>query len=317
MRELIEEIFVPAFSNPFLDVSVDAVQLSQPEDQDLVVTTDGFTVNPAEFNGGNIGSLAVHGTVNDLAVSGAIPKYLTLSAFLEEGLEIEVLRRIVDSCGRAARECGVMIVAGDTKVLGRGECDGVYLSTTGIGFRPRNVMLGVQQIAAGDLLIVTGPVGNHGAAILIAREEFGFTSSLASDASAVLAEAQALMRVPGLRFMRDPTRGGIATVANEIARATKMLVQLVEAEIPIEEGVQSVCELLGFDPLYLACEGRILAVIAPQFAQMALDELRFVAPGAKVIGEIGVGQSRVLLNTSFGGMRVLDELEDDPLPRIC
>ncbi|MGA2552737.1 MAG: hydrogenase expression/formation protein HypE [Burkholderiaceae bacterium] len=262
MRQLIEELFLPAFHNPFLDISVDAVRLPQPEGQDLVVTTDGFIVNPMEFNGGNIGSLAIHGTVNDLAVSGATPKYLTLSVFLEEGLEIELLRRVIRACGAAASACGVMIVAGDTKVLPQGECDGIYLSATGIGFRHRDTVLGMQTIRAGDQVLVSGPVGNHGAAILLAREEFAFSSSLVSDAGSVFPHAQALLGVVGLRFMRDPTRGGLATVANEIARATNMAVRLHEAAIPIDEGVQSVCELLGFDPLYLACEGRIVAVVS-------------------------------------------------------
>jgi hydrogenase expression/formation protein HypE len=317
MRELIEELFVPAFKNRLLDISVDAVQLPQLDGQDLVVTTDGFTVNPLEFSGGNIGSLAVHGTVNDLAVAGAVPKYLTLSVFLEEGLEIEVLKRVIDACGTAARSCGVAIVAGDTKVLGRGECDGIYLSATGIGFRPRTIVLGMRQVRTGDRLIVSGPVGDHGAAVLLAREEFGFVGDLASDADSVLPQAQALLAVPGLRFMRDPTRGGLATVANEIARATGLTVQLYESLIPIGESVQAVCELLGFDPLYLACEGRILAVVAQDSCDIALKALRLVSPLAAIIGEISEGQPRVLLKTGFGGQRLLDELDDDPLPRIC
>jgi hydrogenase expression/formation protein HypE len=317
MRQLIEELFLPAFNNPFLDVSVDAVRLPQPEGQDLVVTTDGFIVNPIEFKGGNIGSLAVHGTVNDLAVSGAIPKYLTLSVFLEEGLEVELLRRVILACGSAASASGVMIVAGDTKVLPRGECDGIYLSATGIGFRPRHMVLGLQTIRPGDQLIVSGPVGNHGAAVLLSREEFGFTSTLTSDAASVLAEAQALINIPGLRFMRDPTRGGLATVANEIARATNLAVRLDEADIPLDESVQSVCELLGFDPLYLACEGRVVAVVAPDAAPAAVAKLRLICPRAAIIGELTQGPARVVLATSFGGQRMLDELEDDPLPRIC
>jgi hydrogenase expression/formation protein HypE len=317
MRELIEQLFVPALRNPFLDTALDAVGLPQPLDLELVVSTDGFVVHPAEFNGGNIGSLAVHGTVNDLAVCGAIPKYLTLSMFLEEGLEIEVLRRVVLACGAAADACGVMVVAGDTKVLPRGQCDGIYLSTTGVGFRRPELALGMQHIQPGDRLMVSGTVGNHGAAILLAREEFGFQSDLASDARSVLPDAQALLGVAGLRFMRDPTRGGLATVANEIARATSLSVHLQENAIPVEPGVQSVCELLGFDPLYLACEGRIVAVVASDSADAALAALRRVSVAAALIGEMKPGEPRVVLATSFGGRRLLDELEDDPLPRIC
>jgi hydrogenase expression/formation protein HypE len=317
MRELIEELFVPALANPQLDTGVDAVSLPVPADQELVVTTDGFTVQPLEFPGGNIGSLAVHGTVNDLAVSGAVPKFMTLSVFLEEGLEIALLRRVIDALAGAARECGVSVVAGDTKVVGRGDCDGIYLAATGIGFKARGTDFGLDRVRAGDRIIVSGPIGDHGAAVMLARQEFGLRGDLESDAASVLPQAQALMTVTGLRFMRDPTRGGLATVAHELARATGLTVRLSEAEIPVNDSVQSVCELLGFDPLYLACEGRVVAVVAPEMAEAALAALRTVAPRAALIGELRVGDSPVVLDTAFGGQRSLDELEDDPLPRIC
>jgi hydrogenase expression/formation protein HypE len=317
MRELIDELFAPAFANPHLDTRADAASLPIPNDRALVVTTDGFTVQPLEFPGGNIGSLAVHGTVNDLAVSGAEPRYLTLSVFLEEGLDIALLRRVVDALARAARECGIAVVAGDTKVVGRGDCDGIYLATTGIGFRRPGVGLSLDRVCAGDRVLVSGPIGNHGAAVMLAREEFGLRGDLKSDAASVLPEAQALLTVPGLRFMRDPTRGGLATVAHELARATALTVRLAEAQIPVEDSVQSVCELLGFDPLYLACEGRLIAVVAPETAETALTALRTVAPRAMLIGELQEGSPQVILLTAFGGQRVLDELEDDPLPRIC
>lgn len=317
MRELIEELFAPALANPQLDTSADAVPLPMPADQELMVTTDGFTVQPLEFPGGNIGSLAVHGTVNDLAVSGARPYFLTLNAFLEEGLEIALLRRVIDALAAAARDCGVAVVAGDTKVLGRGDCDGIYLATTGVGFRPRGTRYALDRIRAGDRILVSGPVGDHGAAVLLAREEFGLRGDLRSDAASVLPLTQALAKVDGLRFMRDPTRGGLATVTHEIARATGLGLKLDEARIPINDSVQSVCELLGFDPLYLACEGRVVAVVAPEAAAAALAALRCVAPQAALIGELAEGAPQVVLDTSFGGQRVLDELEDDPLPRIC
>ena len=317
MRELIEELFAPALANPQLDTSADAVPLPMPADQELMVTTDGFTVQPLEFPGGNIGSLAVHGTVNDLAVSGARPYFLTLNAFLEEGLEIALLRRVIDALAVAARDCGVAVVAGDTKVLGRGDCDGIYLATTGVGFRPRGTRYALDRIRAGDRILVSGPVGDHGAAVLLAREEFGLRGDLRSDAASVLPLTQALAKVDGLRFMRDPTRGGLATVTHEIARATGLGLQLDEARIPINDSVQSVCELLGFDPLYLACEGRVVAVVAPEAAAAALAALRCVAPQAALIGELAEGAPQVVLDTSFGGQRVLDEFEDDPLPRIC
>lgn len=317
MRELIEELFAPALANPQLDTSADAVGLPIPADQELVVTTDGFTVQPLEFPGGNIGSLAVHGTVNDLAVSGAMPRFLTLSAFLEEGLEIALLRRVIDALAGAARDCHVAVVAGDTKVVGRGDCDGIYLAATGIGFRPIGARFALDRVRAGDRILVSGPIGEHGAAVMLARQEFGLRGELESDAASVLSQAQALMRVAGLRFMRDPTRGGLATVAHELARATGLAVRLSEARIPVNDSVQSICELLGFDPLYLACEGRIVAVVAPEAAEAALAELRTVAPLAALVGRIDVGSPQVILDTAFGGQRALDELEDDPLPRIC
>jgi hydrogenase expression/formation protein HypE len=317
MRELIEELFAPALANPYLDTRADAVALPMAGEGELVVTTDGFTVQPLEFPGGNIGSLAVHGTVNDLAVSGADPRYMTLSVFLEEGLEIALLRRVIAGLADAARGAGVSVVAGDSKVVGRGDCDGIYLAATGIGFRPQGVRLGLDRVRAGDRIIVSGPVGEHGAAVLVARQEFGLHGDLASDAASVWPQAQALMSVPGLRFMRDPTRGGLATVAHELARATQLGVRLAEAQIPISDPVQSVCELLGFDPLYLACEGRLVAVVAAEAAESALSALRTVAPQAMLIGELRAGAPQVVLATAFGGLRMLDELEDDPLPRIC
>ncbi len=317
MRELIQELFVPALANSQLDTTVDAVSLPTPADQELMVTTDGFTVQPLEFPGGNIGSLAVHGTINDLAVSGAAPRFLTLNVFLEEGLEIALLRRVIDALGNAARKCGVEVVAGDTKVVGRGDCDGIYLATTGIGFRPHGTCFALHRVRAGDRILVSGPIGDHGAAVMLARQEFGLRGDLKSDAASVLPQAQALMSVEGLRFMRDPTRGGLATVAHELARGTGLSVRLSETQIPVNEPVQSVCELLGFDPLYLACEGRIVAVVAPEAAEAALAALRTIAPLAALIGDLTAGHSEVVLNTAFGGQRSLDELEDDPLPRIC
>jgi hydrogenase expression/formation protein HypE len=316
MRELIELVFAPALANPALDTRADAVSLP-PIDGAIMVTTDGFTVRPLEFPGGDIGSLAVHGTVNDLAVAGATPLYLTLNTFIEEGLEVELLRRLAESIGRAARACGVSVVAGDTKVVGRGECDGVYLATTGIGVRRRDLQLGLDRIRAGDVIFISGPVGDHGAAVMLAREEFGMQGELRSDAASVLPFAQALWPIQGLRFMRDPTRGGLATVLNEIANATGRRVRVRERDIPIRDPVQSVCELLGFDPLYLACEGQLLAVASQQSSDAALDALRRVAPEGAMIGDICDGSPQVILDTSFGGQRVLDELEDDPLPRIC
>ncbi len=235
----------------------------------VVLTTDGFTVDPLEFPGGNIGSLAVHGTTNDLAVTGAVPKYLSLNAFIEEGMEIEQLERIIRSLATAANEIGVAVVAGDTKVLRRGEGGGLYLATTGVGIRDRHLRLGMDQIRDGDAILVSGSVGDHGICVMLAREQFGLRGDLRSDSASILAFTRCLTELDGLRFMRDPTRGGLATVGHEIVRATRLGVHLQQPEIPIRDTVQSVCDMLGYDPLFLACEGRVVAVIDPDQAQQA------------------------------------------------
>lgn len=319
MRELIERMFAARFASPLLDTQVDAARLPWPTDGELMLTTDGFTVQPLEFPGGDIGSLAVHGTVNDLAVAGAEPRYLTLNAFLEEGLEMALLERLLDSLGAAARDCGVAIVAGDTKVVGRGECGGVYFATTGVGLRQHGLELGMNRIRPGDRIVLTGSAGDHGAAVLLAREEYGLSGELRSDAASVLPAARVLREYAGLRFMRDPTRGGIATVANEIARSSGLCLHLQEADIPVSAPVASVCEILGFDPYYLANEGRILAVMSADEADAAVARLKETGTGpeATVIGEIREGYPEVVVRTEFGGERVLEELENEPLPRIC
>ena len=320
MRELIDELFVRCLASPGLDTHVDAASVEVPDDgRQLLVTTDGFTVQPLEYPGGNIGSLAVHGTVNDLAVAGATPSVLTLNAFIEEGLEIATLERLVTTMGAAAREAGVRIVAGDTKVVRRGEGGGVYFATTGLGFRPAHLDLGMHRIATGDVLLVSGSVGDHGIAVMLAREQFGLKGELASDEASVLPLTQALLDLDGLRFMRDPTRGGLATVACEIANVTGHGVQLTEAAIPVRDKVRSVCEMLGYDHYYLACEGRVVAAVAPQDAEQALSRWRELPDGesAQAIGVVTDAEPRVILKTPLGGERYLEELEDDPLPRIC
>jgi hydrogenase expression/formation protein HypE len=319
MRELIDSLFAQRLANPLLDTTVDGAYIPLPPDQHVIITTDGFTVQPLEFPGGDIGSLAVHGTVNDLAVSGATPLYLTLNCFIEEGLEVALLMRLIDSMARAAADAGVSIVAGDTKVLRRGEGGGVYFATTGVGIRPKEIDLGINRICDGDVVLVSGPIGDHGTAVMLAREQFGLRGDLKSDAASVLPIARALLKIPGLRFMRDPTRGGLATVANEIARQRGMCVHLREPSIPVRDPVRSVCEMLGYDPMYLACEGRVVAVLDPAAADIALAALRGLPEGkeAALIGRIDSGPARVILETGLGGQRLLEELEDDPLPRIC
>jgi len=318
MRELIGEIFLCHLGNTYLNTQADAaiVPINKGE---IVVTTDGFTVQPLEFPGGDIGSLAVHGTINDLAVSGAAPLYLTLNVFIEEGLETALLERIVKSMARAAHESGIAIIAGDTKVVRHGEGGGLYLSTTGIGIKETPYPLGMDKIKAGDAILVSGPIGDHGVAVMLAREEFGLRGEVQSDAASVLPLSRALLPLPGLRFMRDPTRGGLATVVNEIVQATGLGIRLQESSIPIRDSVRSVCEILGYDPFYLACEGRVIAVIDPSQAQQALACWHGLPQGqqAAIIGHVIGEASRVVLETGLGGERILEELEDDPLPRIC
>jgi len=317
MRELIEEVFARNLADSDLDTEADAVPIAL-NGGEVMITTDGFTVQPLEFPGGDIGSLAVHGTVNDLSVAGARPMYLTLNAFIEEGLEIALLDRLIASLAAAAREANVKVSAGDTKVLRNGEGGGLYLATTGVGIRLPGARLSISNIRDGDVILVSGSVGDHGTAIMLAREAFGLRGDVRSDSAPVAELTEALLQFDGLRFMRDPTRGGIASVANEICRATGLGVRF-EASIPVKDPVQSVCEMLGYDPYYLACEGRVVAVIAADQADAALRTWRQCRRGqdAARIGTISAANSRVILETGLGGERFLEELEDDPLPRIC
>ena len=317
MRELIEEVFAKHLGKSELNTEADAVPIDLGSGE-VLITTDGFTVQPLEFPGGDIGSLAIHGTTNDLAVAGARPMYMTLNAFIEEGLEIEVLDRIVASLARAAKEAGVKVCAGDTKVVRRGEGGGLYLATTGVGVRLPGVIPSMELIRDGDVIIVSGTVGDHGTAVMLAREEFGLRGDLISDAGPVMALTEALLELDGLRFMRDPTRGGIASIAHEICRSTGLGVRF-EPTIPVKEPVQSVCDMLGYDPFYLACEGRVVAVLAAEQVDQALEKWRQLPQGrdAVRIGRTSATDKRVILETALGGERFLEELEDDPLPRIC
>lgn len=318
MRELISEVFARHLSNPELDINADAATIELPDGK-ILFTTDGFIVQPLEFPGGNIGTLAVHGTCNDLAVCGADPLYLTLNAFIEEGMAFEQLDRLVKSIATTARECGVRIVAGDTKVLPRGEGSGVYFATAGVGVCQPDISIKLSNIKPNDHILVSGPVGDHGVAVMLAREAFGMRGDLKSDAASVLPLTQAIRQHPGLHFMRDPTRGGVVTVCHEIALATDFQINLHGPSIPVREPVEAVCEILGYDPLYLACEGRVVAVVDPSAADEILGIWKNIPDGemAADIGTISQGAARVQMKTELGGTRILEELEDDPLPRIC
>jgi hydrogenase expression/formation protein HypE len=310
MRELIADIFARHLSDPAregsLDVTLDAAPIGLAGEGEPYMTTDGFIVQPLEFPGGDIGSLAVNGTVNDLAVAGATPRYLSLNAFIEEGLEIATLDRIVRSLAKAARAAGVQVVAGDTKVVPRGQGGGLYLATTGVGLRPAGVRLGLDRIRPGDSLVVSGPIGDHGIAVLLAREDFEISGDVRSDCGHVIDLAQAAMAFDGLRFMRDPTRAGLAGVAWEVSRHAGVTVRLRETSVPVRDSVRMVCEMLGYDPYYLACEGRVVAVVASSQAEELVRNWRAVP-----------GEPRIVLETVIAGERILDDLEEDPLPRIC
>jgi hydrogenase expression/formation protein HypE len=316
MRELIRDVFAKHFGA--IDSSADAALLPRFEG-DALFTTDGFIVDPLEFPGGDIGTLAVHGTVNDLAVSGATPLFLAVTCLIEEGFDIARLDRIAKSLGHTARDCGAAIVAGDTKVLPRGQGGGLYLSVSGIGRRNPGAPPGLASIRPGDAILVSGTLGDHGTSILLARHEFGLQGDLISDCASVVPFTAAAEAFAGLRFMRDPTRGGMATVAHEVSIATKCRVTLEETRLPLQEQVRGICDMLGYDPLYLACEGRVVAVIAPEQAADLLAAWRALPGGgrAAIVGRVEAGRARVVLRTALGGERILDELEDDPLPRIC
>ena len=318
---LIEGLLVPAFGSPELRALADAATLSV-DGVELALTTDSFVVKPLRFPGGSIGELAVNGTVNDLAMAGARPLALTLSLVLEEGLDAETLRGEVDAIACAARDAAVTIVAGDTKVVERGHADCMYICTTGLGARDARARLAPDGVRAGDVILLSGAIGEHGTAIMLARGELGLDAEIESDTRPLWEAAEALLAAAGdgLRCMRDATRGGVASVLNEIARASAVGMIVREAAVPVTAPVTGAAELLGIDPMYVANEGKFVAFVAPEQAPDALAALASVPAGeqAVVIGEVTAEQpGMVLIDTAFGGRRVLDELVGDPLPRIC
>ena len=311
---LIEGLLAPAFG---IDELADAATVGE-----LAVTTDSFVVRPIRFPGGSIGELAVNGTVNDLAVSGARPLALTLSLVLEEGLPADELRAEVEAIARAAEAAGVRIVAGDTKVVERGRCDSMYVTTTGIGQLDPRAQLSPSSLRPGDRILVSGPVGEHGTAIMLARGEFELDAAIESDTKPLWPAVDALLDAAGdsLRCVRDATRGGVASVLNELARASGVAIVVREAQVPVHPAVAGACEILGIDPMYVANEGTLVAFAAPEAADDALAALRSVA-GCEAAAEIGEVKTEppgmVLVETGFGGRRVMDMLVGDPLPRIC
>jgi hydrogenase expression/formation protein HypE len=319
-QTLVEAIFLDSFRNPLLEPLEDAADLRLPGAR-VALTTDSYVVSPLFFPGGDIGDLAVNGTVNDLSVSGAAPLYLSAGFILEEGFPVADLTRIAGSMRDAAAAAGVSVVTGDTKVVQRGKADGCYINTAGVGLIERNVSLGVATARPGDVIIVSGPVGDHGITIMLARGELDIEADVRSDTAPLNGLVAGLLdAVPGVRAMRDATRGGVATILNEIARAAAAGVVVTEENIPVRPEVRGACELLGIDPMYVACEGRLVAVVPEDGAERAVAALRAHPLGeqAAVIGRVTAEQpGLVRLKTAFGGTRVVDLLVGDPLPRIC
>ena len=325
MRDLIDDVFVAAFDNPVLAALDDSARLSLSDltrhGDRLAFTTDAFVVDPIEFPGGDIGRLAVAGTVNDLAVSGARPLHLACSVIIEEGLDIALLRRIVRSMAMTAAEAGVTIVTGDTKVVNRGACDKLFITTSGIGVIAAGNDLGPHRVEIGDILLVNGRLGDHGAAILNARGDLALTTTIESDCAPLNGLIASLLEhSTGVRLLRDLTRGGLASATNEVADAANVGIELVETAIPIHAEVKGVCEILGLDPLYLANEAKLLCIVAPEVADAALAAMRRHPLGvdAAAIGRVAAKPAgRVIMETTFGGRRIVDMLVGEQLPRIC
>ncbi len=318
---LVEGLFVPAFASPSLDALGDAGNVCV-DGLDLALTTDSFVVKPLRFPGGSIGELAVNGTVNDLAMAGARPLALTLSLVLEEGLSADTLRCEVEAIARSARAAEVHIVAGDTKVVERGHADGMYICTTGLGRRDPRAGLAPDRLRPGDRILVSGSIGEHGTAIMLARGELGLEADIESDTRSLWPAVDDLLDAAGdgLRCLRDATRGGVASVLNELARASAVAMIVREAAIPVQPAVAGAAEILGIDPMYVANEGKFVAFVDPDYAERALAALRAI-PGGEAAAEIGEVKTEppgmVLVETAFGGRRVMDQLVGDPLPRIC
>lgn len=319
-HELIQRVFAPFFQNPFLQAMNDSAVMDLLGGR-LALTTDSYVVDPLIFPGGDIGSLAVHGTINDLAMSGARPLYLTAGFILEEGLDMALLETIVRSMAEAAREAGVAVVAGDTKVVPRGKADKIFINTAGVGLVPPGVCVGGQNAQPGDAVLINGTIGDHGTAVVCTREGLSMEGDIRSDSAPLHTLTAAVLEgCPRVHVFRDPTRGGVATTLNEIARQSRVGIRLFEESLPIRADVAGACEILGLEPLYMANEGKVLVVLPREDAERALAVMRDHPLGreAAVIGEvIADDPGRVVLKTRIGGQRIVDMLRGEPLPRIC
>ena len=319
-RDLVAALFVEELGNDALAPLGDSAVVRAPAGR-LAFTTDSYVVHPLSFPGGDIGELAVNGTVNDLAVAGSQPLWLAAGFVLEEGLPVATLRELVSSMGKAARRAGVAVAAGDTKVVERGKADGLYVTTAGVGVLEHDVVLGPEQVRAGDRVLLSGTLADHGMAVMIARGDLKLEGDVESD-TAPVHELTAVLLTLGdaVRWMRDPTRGGLATALNELASQAGLAVRMQEAALPVRRAVGAACEILGIDPLYVANEGKLVAVVAEEAAEEALALLRSHPLGVDAV-EIGAVEPQpegmVLLDTALGGSRIVDLLVGDPLPRIC
>jgi hydrogenase expression/formation protein HypE len=319
-HELVARAFLPALDNPILAELNDAAAMTL-QGLRLAMTTDSYVVDPIFFPGGDIGSLAIHGTVNDLAMRGARPLYVSVGFILEEGLKIADLERIVQSLAAAAREAAVQVVTADTKVVPRGKADKIFINTSGVGIIPPGVEIAGQNGRVGDLVLINGPMGDHGVAVLSKREGLSFQTELKSDSAAVNGLVEAMLAASKkIHVLRDPTRGGVATSLNEIARQSQVGIRLEENRLPVREAVTAACEILGLDPLYVANEGKVLALVVPEDAEKVLAVMRAHPLGREtcVIGEVVRDHpGRVVLETGIGGTRIVDMLSGEQLPRIC
>jgi hydrogenase expression/formation protein HypE len=321
MAHLIAELFQPSLDNDWLRRGNDQAAFDVAGGR-MVITTDGYVVSPLFFPGGDIGSLAVHGTINDIAMSGAKPLYLSAAFIIEEGFPLRDLQRIADSMGAASRAAGVPVVTGDTKVVERGKADGVFITTTGVGVVPAGLDLSAQQAQVGDKVLLSGTIGDHGVAVMSQRQNLAFETSIVSDSAALhgLVAAMVAAAPQALRVMRDPTRGGLAATLNELAQQSGVGFRLDEQQVPVRPEVAAACELLGLDPLYVANEGKLVAVVAADAADSVLAAMRAHPLGrdAALIGEVVEDDHRfVQMTTSFGGGRIVDWLSGEQLPRIC
>ncbi len=318
-HELVEKSFVKAFSNPFLAKLDDSAVIDLSGT--IAFTTDSYVVSPIFFPGGDIGKLAVFGTVNDLAMSGARPLYLSLSFIIEEGLPLDELNQIVDSVQRAAQEAGVEIVTGDTKVVNRGSADKLFINTAGVGIIPEGVDISGSNARPGDKVLLSGTIGDHGIAVLSQREGLSFSTKLESDCAPLNSlVAEMLNASPNIHCLRDPTRGGLATSLNELAKQSKVNIRIEEEKIPVREEVLAACEMLGFDPLYVANEGKLVAIVPDKDADKVLKAVRgnHYGRSAAIIGEVRAEHpGRVAMKTCLGASRIVDMLVGDLLPRIC